>query len=90
MSIPDFIVEPIRVQARFRPDGTVQPTAFIWRDRTRAIADWGRQWPEEADGVNWCCYLVRTPTLETFELRYAPVEGRWVLWRAWGAQQVTG
>jgi hypothetical protein len=83
MSLPEFIVEPILVQARFLPDGAVQPTAFIWRERTRYIADAGRQWQEEADGVTWRCYLVRTPASETFELRYAMTEGRWVLWRAW-------
>ncbi len=84
MSAPQFIVEPVLVQARFLPDGAVQPTAFIWRDRTRYIGDWGRQWQEEADGIVWRCYLVRTPASETFELRYAPAEGKWVLWRAWG------
>jgi hypothetical protein len=47
------------------------------------VAEWGRQWQEEVDGVTWRCYLVRTPTMETFELRCAAPEGRWVLWRAW-------
>ncbi len=83
MSVPEFINEPILVQARFLADGGVQPTAFIWRNRTRYIADLGRQWAEPAGGVTWRCYLVRTPTQETFDLRYAPAEGRWVLARAW-------
>ncbi len=84
MSLPEFINEPILVQARFLPEGRVQPTAFIWRERTRYIADWGREWREEAGGVAWRCYLVRTPSLQTFELRFAPAEGRWVAWRMWG------
>jgi hypothetical protein len=83
MSIPEFINEPILVQARFLPEGGVQPTAFIWRSRTRYIADLGRQWQEDAGGKAWHCYLVRTPTGDTFELRYAAAEGRWVVWKAW-------
>lgn len=83
MSLPTFVNEPILVQARFLPDGRVQPTAFIWRERTRYIADWGRQWDETIDGVTWHCYLVRTPVQETFELRSVLAEGRWVLARAW-------
>jgi len=83
MPIPEFINEPILVQARFRPDGTVQPTAFTWRERTRPITDWGRQWDELCDGFQWRCYLVRTADGETFELRCAAATGRWLLHRAW-------
>lgn len=90
MPLPEPINEPVLVQTRFLPDGRVQPTAFIWRNRTRYVADWGRQWDETADAVTWRCYLVRTPTQETFELRYAPAEGRWILARAWLRQDRTG
>ena len=83
MSVPEFINEPILVQARFLMDGRVLPTAFIWRERTRYIADHGRQWEETVDDTIWRCYLTRTPTGETFELRYAPAEGRWVVYRMW-------
>lgn len=83
MTLPTFINEPILVQARFLPDGRVQPTAFIWRERTRYIADWGREWDEVADGITWHCYLVRTPNQEAFELRYAAALGQWRLARAW-------
>ena len=48
MSLPEFIDEPILVQARLLPDGGAQPTAFIWRENTYLIADWGRQWQEDA------------------------------------------
>jgi hypothetical protein len=85
MSIPEFIKEPILVQALFLPDGMIRPTAFIWRDRTRYIADHGRQWDEEADGTTWRCYLVRTPAGETFELRCVLAEGRWILYRMWSS-----
>lgn len=83
MTLPEFVGEPVFVQARFLPDGRIHPTAFIWRGRTRYIADIGRQWQEEAEGTTWHCYLVSTPTAEAFELRLAPSEGRWILARAW-------
>ena len=89
MSIPEFINEPILVQARFLPDGRVLPTAFIWRERTRYIADHGRQWEETVDDTTWRCYLTRTPTGETFELRCALSEGRWVLYRIWSSSRET-
>ena len=83
MSLPEFIDEPILVQARLLPDGGAQPTAFIWREDTYRIADWGRQWQKDAGGVMWRCYLVRTPNLETYELRLNRAAGQWVLARAW-------
>ena len=83
MSLPEFIDEPILVQAQLLPDGDAQPTAFIWRGRTYAIADWGRQWREDAGGAIWSCYLVRTSNLETFELRLNRVTGQWALARVW-------
>ena len=83
MSLPEFIDEPILVQARLLPDGGAQPTAFIWRGHTYHIADWGRQWQEDAGGAIWSCYLVRTPNLKTFELRLNRAVGQWVLARVW-------
>jgi hypothetical protein len=83
MSLPEFIDEPILVQARLLPDGGAQPTAFIWRERTYLIADWGRQWQEDAGGAIWSYYLVRTSNLETFELRLNWAAGQWVLARVW-------
>jgi hypothetical protein len=82
-SLPDFIDEPILVQAQLLPDGGAQPTAFLWREGTYHIADWGRHWQEEADGIAWSCYLVRTSNLETFELRLNRATGQWVLARVW-------
>jgi len=83
MSLSEFVNEPIFVQARFLPDGQIQPVAFVWRGRTRYIADIGRQWSEEIEGAHWRCYLVRTQTADTFELRLDLEAGRWVLARAW-------
>ena len=83
VSLPEFVEEPIFVQARFAPVGGVQPVAFIWRDRTRYVSALGREWQEEVEGRVWRCYLVQTPTAETFELRLDPEGMRWVLARAW-------
>jgi PncC family amidohydrolase len=83
MPLPEFIDEPILVQARFLPDGQVQPLVFVWRNRTRYITDLGRQWQEAVGDVIWRCYLARTPTTETFELRFNSGSGQWMLARAW-------
>jgi hypothetical protein len=83
MTTPTYVHEPVLVQARFLPNGHVQPTAFIWRERTRYIADTGREWDEADEGASWRCYLVRTPNMETFELRFDPGGSRWLLQRAW-------
>jgi Domain of unknown function (DUF6504) len=83
MSLPEFVGEPILVQARFLPEGGVQPVAFIWRNRTRYVAALGREWKEEAEGTHWRCYLVQAPNEETFELRLDSAAMRWILARAW-------
>lgn len=83
MTLPEFVGEPILVQARFLPEGAVQPLAFIWRHRTRYLTAVGREWEEESEGTQWRCYLVQTPTAETFELRLDTAAMRWILARAW-------
>jgi hypothetical protein len=83
MSLPEIVGEPILVQARFLPDGRVQPTAFIWHDRTRYVASLGREWSEEGGEARWRCYLVQTPNGETFELHLDLTAMRWILARAW-------
>jgi hypothetical protein len=83
VSLPEFVGEPIFVQARFTPEGGMQPVAFIWRDRTRYVAALGREWQEEVEGRVWRCYLVQTPTTETFELRLDVAGMRWTLVRTW-------
>jgi hypothetical protein len=83
VTTPVFVGEAILVQARFLPEGAVQPVAFIWRNRTRYIASLGREWEEESEGIRWRCYMVQTPTAETFELRLDTAGTRWILARAW-------
>jgi hypothetical protein len=83
MSLPEFIDEPILVQTRLLPNGDAQPTACIWRGHTYTIADWGRQWQEDAGGAIWSCYLARSPSLGTFELRLNRATGEWALARVW-------
>jgi hypothetical protein len=83
MSLPEFVGESILVQARFLPEGGVQPATFIWRNRTRYVASLGRQWEEEAEGIMWRCYMVQTPNGDTFELRLDAASMRWILARAW-------
>jgi Domain of unknown function (DUF6504) len=83
LTILEFVGEPILVQARFLPEGGLQPVAFIWRDRTRYVASLGREWEEEGGGTLWRCYMVQTPNAETFELRLDPAGMRWMLARAW-------
>ncbi|NJN82113.1 MAG: hypothetical protein HC802_07425 [Caldilineaceae bacterium] len=36
-------------------NGEIQPTSFLWRDRTRYVADIGRQWEERVEGKTWRC-----------------------------------
>ena len=83
MSLPEFVGEPILVQARFLAEGGVQPVAFIWRNRTRYVAAVGRDWEEVAEGIRWHCYVVQTPNAEAFELRLDALGMRWMLARAW-------
>lgn len=83
MSLPEFVGEPILVQARFLPKGGVQPAAFIWRNRTRYIAALGREWEDEVEETLWRCYMVQTPNGEAFELRLDLAGMRWILARAW-------
>ncbi len=83
MSTLVFVNEPVVVESRFLPGGEIEPTAFIWQGQTRRIVDHGRQWQEEDGGQTWHCYLVRSASNETFELKLDPAGGRWVLGRAW-------
>ena len=83
MPTPEILNQPVLVEARFLPDGRVEPTAFKWRGRTRRVIDHGREWTETLEGTTWHCYLVRTAQGDAFELRLDEEEARWVLARAW-------
>jgi PncC family amidohydrolase len=77
------IDEPITVQARFRPDGAIRPTAFNWQGRTHTLAAWGRRWDVETSSGVWRCFLAQTAGGSTVELRWHAASHEWRLWRAW-------
>ncbi len=45
-----LVNEPIEMLYRVMPNGDAWPTSFIWRDRTRYVAEIGRHWEERIDG----------------------------------------
>ena len=83
MSNPEFIDQPVVVEARLLPDGQINPVAFAWRDKRQAIAGIGRRWQEAADGHTRTHYLVQTATSGIFELCMDTGTGQWRLLRAW-------
>ena len=78
-----LIDEPIDVLVRVLPSGRVQPTSFLWRNRTRYVADVGRQWEERVAGKSLRCYLILTVDQNTYEVRWDPAGDRWTVYRAW-------
>jgi hypothetical protein len=78
-----LVNEPVEMLVRVLPSGSVVPTSFVWRDRTRYVADVGRQWEERVEGRSLRCYLVHTVDNNTFELRWDPAGDRWTVHRAW-------
>lgn len=78
-----LIDEPIDVLVRVLPDGRAQPTSFLWRNRTRYVADVGRQWEERVAGKSLRCYLILTVDQNTYEVRWDPAGDRWTVHRAW-------
>ncbi len=78
-----LVNEAIDVLVRVLPNGSVQPTSFLWRERTRYVGDQGRQWEERVEGRAVRCYLVQTVDGNTYELRYDPAADRWMIHRAW-------
>ncbi|HEX9115402.1 MAG TPA: hypothetical protein VGA61_04985 [Anaerolineae bacterium] len=88
MSPVEFINEPVLVEARSLPDGSWRPLAFQWQGRHHQITELGRQWQEDVDGIVWRCFMIRTGDGSAFELCLDTAAGRWLLGRAWPAQQV--
>ncbi len=78
-----FVNEPVDALIRVLPGGDVLPTSFVWRDRTRYVADVGRHWEERVDGRLVHCYLIHSVDGNTFELHWDAGENRWTLHRAW-------
>ncbi|MCB0062453.1 MAG: hypothetical protein KDE19_10070 [Caldilineaceae bacterium] len=78
-----FVEEAINALVRVMKDGSIHPTSFLWRDRTRYVADLGRQWEERVAGKTVRFYLVQTVDGNTFELTHDPAENQWMVKRAW-------
>jgi hypothetical protein len=83
MSVEVLIDETARVLTRIMPDGEVLPTSFVWRDKTRYVADVGRRWEERIQGQNVRCYLIKAADNNVYELRWNPGADEWTVHRAW-------
>ncbi len=81
-----YFHEPIQVETRLRPDGTLLPLAFQWQGRHLAIESWGRECVETQGEQTARCFLVQTPGPETWELCYHEKTAQWLLTRHWAAQ----
>jgi hypothetical protein len=65
--------EPLAVEARFMEDGSIRPTAFIWRDKRHVVRAWGRSWLEEDERR----FLVMIAGERVYELAFLPAEAAW-------------
>jgi len=76
--------EPILVHTRFDSGGRVQPMAFVWDQRTWSVAEWGRQWLQPTErAAQYRCFLIRTASGDTFEIRLDLCTLAWRLRRTW-------
>ena len=75
--------EPVNTLWRVLPNGDIRPTSFIWRDKTRYVADVGRMWEERVGGRTLRCYLIQAADTNTFELRWDAAAAVWEIHRAW-------
>ena len=78
-----LVEEPINVLARVMANGTMRPTSFLWRDRTRYVNNIGRQWEERQAGKSIRHYLIQTVDENTYELCLDPATNAWSIQRAW-------
>ena len=78
-----IVEEEINVLVRVMPSGDVRPTSFLWRDRTRYVADIGRTWEERVGGHTLHCFLIQAVDNDTYELRWNPAANAWTIHRAW-------
>jgi hypothetical protein len=78
-----LVEEIVDTLVRVTPNGAILPTSFIWRDRTRYVADVGRQWEERLQGKLVRCYLIQSVDNNTYELHWDAGENLWTLHRAW-------
>lgn len=83
MNFEVVVDEAVQVLVRTLPSGKLLPTSFVWRDRTRYVADVGRQWEERIGGEQIRCFLVKTVDNSTYELHWHPAGDQWRIHRAW-------
>ncbi len=83
MAVEVVVDEPVQVLVRLLPGGEIAPTSFVWRDKTRYVADVGRRWEERVGGRSLRCFLVKAVDDAVYELRWDPGSDEWRLHRAW-------
>ena len=83
-----LVREPVNTLVRMTANGVLLPTSFVWRDRTRYVANIGRQWEEQVQGRRVHCSLIQAVDNNTFELHWDPANNQWSLQRAWLHDQV--
>lgn len=77
------VEEPINTLVRVLPDGTIRPTSFLWRDRTRYVNNIGRQWEERQGGKTVRHYLIQAVDNNTYEICLDVTTDEWSMQRAW-------
>ena len=83
MSEQVVVDEAVRVMIRTLSSGKIVPKSFMWRGQTHYVSAQGRQWADQMEGKRVRCFLVQTVDLNSYELRWEPVEDVWSLHRAW-------
>lgn len=78
-----LVNEAVDALVRMLPSGEVQPTSFLWRDKTRYVSTVGRVWEERVSGRTLRCFLIQSVDGNTFELRWDPAANSWIIYRAW-------
>jgi hypothetical protein len=69
--------EAIEVEARFSPDGEIQPLAFRWQGHRYPVASVGRRWTEGTERR----FLIMTADERVYELAFLPDVPGWRLRR---------
>ena len=73
----------VEVEARLESDGRVTSLALVWRGRRVAVADVGRQWTQEQDGVPHRHVLVMLPNSDRLELALNQHSLTWRVVQTW-------